>query len=81
MERPGLAPAGALVVLVDARNTYRPVYLANDRPGREVWVEDPAPAKRYENLEAAHRAALAVRRRPGRAQPYAVPLRAVIASE
>ncbi|TAJ71986.1 MAG: hypothetical protein EPO51_12795 [Phenylobacterium sp.] len=68
---------GALVVLVDARNGYEPVYLAADTPGREVWVRTAGSATIYSTLKAAQKAALLARRRPGRRQPYAIPRRLV----
>lgn len=68
---------GAVVVLVDGRHGYEPVYLAADTPGREVWVRAPDAATVYANLRAAQRAALLAHRRPGRAQPYAIPRRLV----
>jgi hypothetical protein len=71
-----LPPGGAVVVLVDRRNEYAPVYLASDAPGREVWNRAIDAAKIYPTLGAAQRVALQARRRPGRAQPYAIPARA-----
>ena len=68
--------SGAVVVLVDRRNAYAPVYLASDTPGREVWNRAVGAAKVYPTLGVAQRAALRARRRPGRAQPYAIPARA-----
>lgn len=68
---------GALVILADAKTNFEPRYLASDAPGREVWVSEPHSAKLYENLRDAQRAALSARRRPGRGQPYAAPIRAI----
>jgi hypothetical protein len=68
---------GAVVVLVDGHNGYQPVYLASDAPGREVWVARAVSAKVYPSLDAAQRAALLARRRPGRRQPYALPTGAI----
>lgn len=68
---------GAVVVLVDGRHGYEPVYLAGGAPGREVWVRTADAATVYSNLKAAQRAALLAHRRPGRSQPYAIPRRLV----
>lgn len=64
---------GALVVLVDARNGYEPVYLAADTPGREVWVRTAGSAIVFSTLKAAQKAALLARRRPGGASPMRSP--------